>query len=222
MAAATATATAREQLADARLYLCTDARRRQGDLPEFLDAVLGSGVDIVQLRDKGMEAREELDHLAVFADACRRHGKLLAVNDRADVAHAIGSDVLHLGQGDLPVPAARAILGADVLIGRSTHAPAEAEAAAAEPGVDYFCTGPCWPTPTKPGRSAPGLSLVRHTAALKPARPWFAIGGIDASNLDEVLEAGARRIVVVRAITAAEDPGAATAELAKRVRARDL
>ncbi|MGW3571485.1 thiamine phosphate synthase [Streptomyces sp. NPDC000941] len=222
MAAATATATAREQLADARLYLCTDARRRQGDLPEFLDAVLGSGVDIVQLRDKGMEAREELDHLAVFADACRRHGKLLAVNDRADVAHAIGSDVLHLGQGDLPVPAARAILGADVLIGRSTHAPAEAEAAAAEPGVDYFCTGPCWPTPTKPGRSAPGLSLVRHTAALKQAPPWFAIGGIDASNLDEVLEAGARRIVVVRAITAAADPGAATAELAKRVRARDL
>ncbi|MES4905159.1 MULTISPECIES: thiamine phosphate synthase [unclassified Streptomyces] len=217
-----ATTAAREQLADARLYLCTDARRRQGDLPEFLDAVLASGVDIVQLRDKGMEAREELDHLAVFADACRRHGKLLAVNDRADVAHAIGSDVLHLGQGDLPVPAARAILGADVLIGRSTHAPAEAEAAAAEPGVDYFCTGPCWPTPTKPGRPAPGLSLVRHTAALKPALPWFAIGGIDASNLDEVLEAGARRIVVVRAITAADDPGAAAAELAKRVRARDL
>ena len=103
--------TAREQLADARLYLCTDARRRQGDLPEFLDAVLSSGVDIVQLRDKGMEAAEELDHLAVFADACRRHGKLLAVNDRADVAHAIGADVLHLGQGDLPVPAAQAILG---------------------------------------------------------------------------------------------------------------
>ncbi|MER6145620.1 thiamine phosphate synthase [Streptomyces sparsogenes] len=219
MAAAT---TAREQLADARLYLCTDARRRQGDLPEFLDAVLGSGVDIVQLRDKGMEAREELDHLAVFADACRRHGKLLAVNDRADVAHAIGSDVLHLGQGDLPVPAARAILGADVLIGRSTHAPAEAEAAAAEPGVDYFCTGPCWPTPTKPGRPAPGLALVRHTAALRPARPWFAIGGIDAANLDEVLEAGARRIVVVRALTEADDPGAAAAELAKRVRAHAL
>ncbi|GAA2363711.1 thiamine phosphate synthase [Streptomyces cuspidosporus] len=217
-----AATTAREQLADARLYLCTDARRRQGDLPEFLDAVLGSGVDIVQLRDKGMEAREELDHLAVLADACRRHGKLLAVNDRADVAHAIGSDVLHLGQGDLPVPAARAILGADVLIGRSTHAPAEAEAAAAEPGVDYFCTGPCWPTPTKPGRPAPGLSLVRYTAALRTARPWFAIGGIDAANLDEVLEAGARRIVVVRAVTEADDPGAAAAELAKRVRAHAL
>ncbi|QKV95461.1 thiamine phosphate synthase [Streptomyces sp. NA02950] len=210
---------ARERLADARLYLCTDARKRQGDLPEFLDAVLASGVDIVQLRDKGMEAAEELDHLAVFAEACRRHGKLLAVNDRADVAHAIDSDVLHLGQGDLPVPAARAILGRDVLIGRSTHAEAEVDAAVAQPGVDYFCTGPCWPTPTKPGRPAPGLSLVRHTAALRPSRPWFAIGGIDASNLDEVLEAGARRIVVVRAITAADDPAEAAASLAKRVRA---
>ncbi|MFE9002625.1 thiamine phosphate synthase [Streptomyces sp. NPDC007875] len=213
------TATAREQLADARLYLCTDARKRQGDLPEFLDAVLAAGVDIVQLRDKEMEASEEVEHLQVFADACRRHGKLLAVNDRADVAHAIGADVLHLGQGDLPVPAARAILGADVLIGRSTHAEAEVDAAAVQPGVDYFCTGPCWPTPTKPGRHAPGLSLVRHAAALGTERPWFAIGGIDASNLDQVLDAGARRIVVVRAITAADDPAAATAELAKRVRA---
>ncbi|MDX3133623.1 thiamine phosphate synthase, partial [Streptomyces europaeiscabiei] len=136
------------QLADARLYLCTDARKRQGDLPEFLDAVLGGGVDIVQLRDKGMEAGEELEHLQILADACRRHGRLLAVNDRADVAHAIGADVLHLGQGDLPVPAARAVLGADVLIGRSTHAEQEAAAAAVQEGVDYFCTGPCWPTPT--------------------------------------------------------------------------
>lgn len=214
--------TARERLADARLYLCTDARRRQGDLPEFLDAVLAAGVDIVQLRDKGMEAGEELEHLVVFADAARRHGRLLAVNDRADVAHASRSDVLHLGQGDLPVPAARAILGEDVLIGRSTHAEAEVDAAVAEPGVDYFCTGPCWPTPTKPGRYAPGLSLVRYAASLAPARPWFAIGGIDAGNLDEVLDAGARRVVVVRAITEADDPGAATAELARRVRDRGV
>ncbi|MFI6050336.1 thiamine phosphate synthase [Streptomyces violascens] len=212
--------TAREQLADARLYLCTDARKRQGDLPEFLDAVLTAGVDLVQLRDKGMEAAEELEHLAVFADACRRHGKLLSVNDRADVAHAIGADVLHLGQGDLPVPAARAILGDEVLIGRSTHANEEAAAAAAEPGVDYFCTGPCWPTPTKPGRYAPGLDLVRHTASLGTDRPWFAIGGIDAGNLDEVLDAGADRVVVVRAITEADDPAAAAADLAERVRAR--
>ncbi|MFF4419447.1 thiamine phosphate synthase [Streptomyces sp. NPDC001549] len=208
------------QLSDARLYLCTDARKRQGDLPAFLDAVLSSGVDIVQLRDKGMEAGEELEHLHVFAEAARRHGKLLAVNDRADVAHAIGSDVLHLGQGDIPVPAARAILGEQVLIGRSCHAEDEVDAAVAEAGVDYFCTGPCWPTPTKPGRHAPGLDLVRYAASLEQDRPWFAIGGIDGSNLDEVLDAGATRIVVVRALTEATDPGAAAAELAKRVRAR--
>ncbi|GFH35088.1 thiamine phosphate synthase [Streptomyces pacificus] len=208
----------RAALHDARLYLCTDARRRQGDLPEFLDAVLSSGVDIVQLRDKGMEAGEELEHLAVFAEACRRHGKLLAVNDRADVAHASGSDVLHLGQGDLPVPAARAILGGEVLIGRSTHTREEAAAAASETGVDYFCTGPCWPTPTKPGRPAPGLDLVEYTASLAQDRPWFAIGGIDEGNLDEVLQAGARRVVVVRAVTEADDPAAAAARLAGRIR----
>jgi thiamine-phosphate pyrophosphorylase len=214
--------TVRDRLSDARLYLCTDARRRQGDLPEFLDAVLSSGVDVVQLREKTMEAAEELAYLLVFADACRRHGALLAVNDRADVAHAARADVLHLGQGDLPVPAARALLGDGPLIGRSTHAEAEAEAAAVQPGVDYFCTGPCWPTPTKPGRHAPGLGLVRHAAALGTARPWFAIGGIDAGNLDQVLDAGARRIVVVRAITEADDPGAASAALAKRVRERSV
>ncbi|MCX4968819.1 thiamine phosphate synthase [Streptomyces sp. NBC_00654] len=211
--------TPRELLSDARLYLCTDARRRQGDLPAFLDAVLSGGVDIVQLREKGMEAAEELEHLEVFADACRRHGRLLAVNDRADVAHAIGADVLHLGQGDLPVPAARAIIGRDVVIGRSTHAESEVDAAVAAPGVDYFCTGPCWPTPTKPGRYAPGLGLVRYAASLRQPRPWFAIGGIDAGNLDEVLEAGARRVVVVRAITEADDPAGAAAALARRVRA---
>jgi thiamine-phosphate pyrophosphorylase len=211
--------TARARLDEALLYLCTDARTRQGDLPEFLDAVLAAGVDIVQLRDKGIEAAEELAHLEVFAEACARHGRLLAVNDRADVAHAAGADVLHLGQGDLPVPAARAILGEGVLVGRSTHSPAEAGAAAVQDGVDYFCTGPCWPTPTKPGRPAPGLDLVRHTAALGTERPWFAIGGIDLGNLDEVIEAGARRVVVVRALTEAEDPGAAAAEFARRLRA---
>ncbi|MER7761203.1 thiamine phosphate synthase [Streptomyces sp. NPDC097619] len=217
---AAVTADLRARLAGARLYLCTDARKRQGDLPEFLDAVLANGVDVVQLRDKGMEAGEELEHLAVFAEAARRHGRLLAVNDRADVAHAIGSDVLHLGQGDLPVPAARAVLGSAVLIGRSCHAESEVAAAAAEPGVDYFCTGPCWPTPTKPGRHAPGLDLVRYAASLEQDRPWFAIGGIDEGNLDEVLDAGARRVVVVRALTEAADPAAAAASLARRIRAR--
>lgn len=213
------TTAAREQLADARLYLCTDARAGRGDLAEFADAVLGAGVDVIQLRQKGIEAREELAALAVLAAACRRHGKLLAVNDRADVAHAAGADVLHLGQGDLPVPAARAILGERVLIGRSCHAEAEVDAAAREEGADYFCTGPVWPTPTKPGRPAPGLPLVRHAAALPAGRPWFAIGGIDLTNLPDVLAAGARRVVVVRALTEAPDPAAAAAALSKALRA---
>lgn len=206
-------------LSDARLYLCVDARERQGDLPDFLDAVLSNGVDIVQLRQKGIEARHELAALKVFAAACERHGKLLAVNDRADVAWAARSHVLHLGQDDLPVPVARAIVDDGVLIGRSTHDVAQVDAAAAEEGVDYFCVGPCWPTPTKPGRPAPGLELVRHAAALHTDRPWFAIGGIDLSNLDDVIDAGARRVVVVRAITDAADPGAAAMEFVTRLRA---
>jgi thiamine-phosphate pyrophosphorylase len=207
------------RLADARVYLCTDAREREGDLPAFLDAVLGAGVDIVQLRQKGMEARAELAALEVFADACARHGKLLAVNDRADVAYAAGPDILHLGQDDLPVTYARAILGPEILIGRSTHAPGEVTAAAAEPGVDYFCVGPVWPTPTKPGRPAPGLGLLAYAAQLGSFRPWFAIGGIDLDKLDAVLAQGASRVVVVRAITQADDPAAAAAEFARRLRA---
>lgn len=217
----TSSSTAREQMAQARLYLCTDARSGRGDLAAFADAALAGGVDVIQLRDKGIEAREELAALAVLADACRRHGRLLAVNDRADVAHAAGADVLHLGQGDLPVPAARALLGDEVVIGRSCHAEAEVAAAAVEPGADYFCTGPVWPTPTKPGRPAPGLDLVRYAAALGADRPWFAIGGIDAGNVRQVLDAGARRIVVVRAVTEAADPYAAAQELAAAVRSRD-
>ena len=207
----------RPSLSDARLYLCTDGRRDRGDLAEFLDAVLAGGVDIVQLREKGLEAREELALLEVFRDACDRHGRLLAVNDRADVALAARSDVLHLGQDDLPVRVAREILGDGVLIGRSTHSTAEASAAAAEEGVDYFCCGPIWPTPTKPGRHAPGPSLLRHAASLGGDRPWFGIGGIDLGNLDEVMSYGVTRVVVVRAITDADDPGAAAAEFAKRL-----
>ncbi|MFI6596855.1 thiamine phosphate synthase [Nonomuraea sp. NPDC050536] len=205
-------------VSDARLYLCTDGRRERGDLAAFLDAVLSSGVDIVQLREKGLEAREELELLEVFRDACDRHGKLLAVNDRADIAYAARPDVLHLGQDDLPVTVAREILGDNVVIGRSTHSIAEASAAAMEEGVDYFCCGPIWPTPTKPGRPAPGPSLLRHAASLDTDRPWFGIGGIDLDNLDEVRSYGVSRVVVVRAITEAEDPGAAAAEFAKRLR----
>ena len=208
----------RERLAAARLYLCTDGRRRQGDLVSFLDAVLAAGVDIVQLREKGLEAGAELALLEVFAAACQRHGRLLAVNDRADVALAAGADVLHLGQDDLPVPVARQILGPGPLIGRSSHSPAQSAAAAVEDGVDYFCAGPVWTTPTKPGRPATGLPLISRVASLRTARPWFAIGGISLARLDDVLAAGASRVVVVRAITDADDPAAAAAEFASRLR----
>ncbi|WP_156688455.1 thiamine phosphate synthase [Mycobacterium sp. Marseille-P9652] len=213
------------RLGTARLYLCTDARRERGDLAEFVDAALAGGVDIVQLRDKGsageqrfgpLEARGELAACEILADAARRHGALFAVNDRADIARAAGADVLHLGQDDLPLDVAREIVGPDILIGLSSHDPDQVFAAANGP-ADYFCVGPCWPTPTKPGRAAPGLPLVRTAAELAAAqgadKPWFAIGGIDARRLPEVLDAGARRIVVVRAITGADDPRAAALEL---------
>ena len=209
------------RLAEARLYLCTDARREQGDLAQLADAALAGGVDIIQLRDKGspgeqrfgpLEASGELAALEVLADAARRHGALLAVNDRADICRAAGADVLHLGLDDLPLPVAREIVGPSTLIGRSTHTPGQAAAALAE-DVEYFCVGPCWPTPTKPGRAAAGLDLVRSAATLATGKPWFGIGGIDEQRLPQVLAAGARRIVVVRAITAADDPRAAAQRL---------
>jgi thiamine-phosphate pyrophosphorylase len=206
-----------ERLAAARLYLCTGARREQGDLAEFLDAVLAGGVDIVQLREKGLEARAELAYAEVFAAAAARHGALWSVNDRADVALAAGAPVLHLGQDDLPVGVARRVVGEHPLVGLSTHAESEVDAATVADGVDYFCVGPCWPTPTKPGRPAPGLPLVSYAAATGTARPWFAIGGIDLSTVDDVVAAGASRVVVVRALTEADDPEAAARALRARL-----
>ncbi|MFB9699927.1 thiamine phosphate synthase [Rhodococcus aetherivorans] len=212
----------RERLAQARLYLCTDARRDTGDLARFAEEALAGGVDIVQLRDKGsagekkfgpLEAREELAALEVLAAACRRHGALLAVNDRADIALAAGADILHLGQGDLPVRYARQILGEEIVIGRSTGSRAQASLSDIEEGVDYFAHGPVWSTPTKPGRTPAGLEVLREVARSQPQRPWFAIGGIGAERLPEVLAAGATRIAVVRAITAAPNPRAAAAAL---------
>jgi len=212
----------RGRLATARLYLCTDARRDTGDLARFIDEALTGGVDIVQLRDKGsagekkygrLEARDELAALSILADACARHGALLAVNDRADIALAAGADILHLGQGDLPVEHARSILGDDIVIGRSTGTRGQASLADIEEGVDYFASGPVWDTPTKPGRPAAGLSVLREVHKSHPRRPWFAIGGIDLERLPQVLDAGATRIAVVRAITEAADPRAAAAAL---------
>ncbi len=215
----------RTRLDEARLYLCTDARTERGDLADFAEAALAGGVDIVQLRDKSpagapLEARAELDALAVLAEACVRHGALLAVNDRADVALHADADVLHLGQDDLPVDLARRVVGDQMVVGRSTHDVVQTDSAATEPGVDYFCTGPVWTTPTKPGRSAAGLDLVRHAAEHHGhGRPWFAIGGIGPDNLEEALAAGAERVVVVRAITEADDPQAAAEALSARLTA---
>ncbi len=211
---------ARTTFAQARLYLCTDARERQGDLDNFLDAVLAGGVDIVQLRQKGLEARDELRHLESFASAAERHGKLFAVNDRADIARASRAPILHLGQDDLPVPVAREIVGDEPIIGRSTHSPEQFDAALVEGGVDYACAGPTWITPTKPGRPAAGLALIEHASAVatRSSIPWYAIGGIEnLDRLDEVVARGARRVVVVRAITEAEDPGAAARAFAERL-----
>ncbi|MET4166560.1 thiamine-phosphate pyrophosphorylase [Gordonia terrae] len=218
----------RRRLSAARLYLCTDARRERGDLLDFVDAALAGGVDIVQLRDKNspgerefgtLEAREELEILAGLRAVADAHGALLAVNDRADIAALSGADVLHVGQGDLAPSAARRIVGPEVIIGASTHDPDQAAAAIADEDVDYFCVGPCWTTPTKPGRAAAGLDLVSATSEMlsgttQSPKPWFAIGGIDAGRVGEVTALGARRIVVVRAITAAADPAAAARDLA--------
>lgn len=200
----------RSRLSSSRLYLCTPNRP---DLADFAEAALAGGVDVIQLRQKGIEARQELEALQILAAACARHDALLAVNDRADVALAANADVLHLGQDDLPVTWARRILGEEIVIGRSTHDQQQARAAANEPGVDYFCAGPCWPTPTKPDRPAPGLDLVRYIRGLNPERPWFAIGGIDRERIPSLRAAGADRIVVVRAITNAVDPRSAATEL---------
>ncbi|RNL53306.1 thiamine phosphate synthase [Arthrobacter oryzae] len=214
-------------LQTARLYLCTDARRDRGDFESFVDAAFAGGVDIIQLRDKSLEAAEELELLSVLAAVAQRHGQLWAVNDRADVASLSGAPVLHVGQKDLPPGAARSLLGPAAVLGLSTHSPREVDAAIAAaqgPGaLDYFCVGPVWATPTKPGRAAVGLDLVRYAAEADRARdaggpaggimPWFAIGGIDLGNVEQVAAAGARRIVVVRAITDADDPAHAAKSL---------
>lgn len=210
----------RAALAAARLYLCTDARTEQGDLADFLHRAYDGGVDIIQLRDKALEARAEITALETLARVAAEHDKLFAVNDRADIAQLVGADVFHVGQGDLTTAQARALLGAGVVIGRSTHSLGQAREAAEDPGLDYFCVGPLWQTPTKPGRSAVGVDLLGDVRAMldglegeTAAKPWFAIGGIDAERLAHVRAAGGTRVVVVRAITGAADPARAAAEL---------
>lgn len=205
------------RLADARLYLCLGMSGSTATLQAIVEQALAGGVRAVQLREKGLEAQAELAALDIVSNACRGSGALLAVNDRADLAVVAGADLLHLGQGDLPPHLARAIVGPDVLIGVSTHTAVQAAAAAIDPEIDYFCAGPVWATPTKPGRAAVGLDQIRAAAAVAGPKPWFAIGGISAQNVAEVIEAGARRIVVVRAVTEAADPQRAASELLLRL-----
>lgn len=200
----------RARLATARLYLCTDARSEQGDLPAFLAAVLAGGVDIVQLRQKGLEAAEELALLAGFSAAAHAAGALVAVNDRADLAVLADADVLHLGQRDLTPAQARAIVGPDVIVGLSTNTIAEGDAAFADDDIDYYCVGPVWETPTKPGRPAAERGALM-AADQRVGKPWFAIGGIEGP--DRAAAVGAHRIVVVRALTGATDPQLAAEQL---------
>jgi thiamine-phosphate pyrophosphorylase len=192
----------RTRLSEAHLYLVCDTRPGGRELLEVLEAALAGGVDVVQLRDKRL-SDEALAAVAREAVAlCARHEALLIVNDRPPVALAAGADGVHVGQEDMPVSEVRKLVGEELLIGLSTHAPAEIDAAG---GVDYIGVGPVHATPTKPGRPAVGLELVRYAAAHAP-RPFFAIGGLDAGNVDAVLSAGATRVAVVRAIADARDP----------------
>jgi len=211
------------RLRASRLYLCTDARERQGDLGELLAAAFAGGVDVVQIRQKNMTRDAELAALEVARSAAVATQGIVCVNDSPGVAQAFASDMLHLGQTDGPAHQARRSLHAWALVGRSTHTPDQVDQAAADPDVSYFAVGPVHATPTKPDYVPVGLDLVRHAARVAPvgdvrSKPWFAIGGLDADNLDQVLEAGARRVVVVRAITQASDPEAAARVLKDRLR----
>jgi thiamine-phosphate pyrophosphorylase len=180
---------------DNRLYLIAAVRP---DLADFLEAAVRGGVDIVQIREKELADGELLPRLEEARDVTRRLGVPLVVNDRPDLAALCEADFVHVGQDDLPVAAARSF---GVGVGQSTHAPAEIDAA----GADYIGVGPVHATPTKEGRPAVGLELVRCAATLA-RQPWFAIGGIDETNVADVVAAGATRIAVVRAIGDAADP----------------
>lgn len=195
---------------DSRLYLAAPQRLAAGDLASLVPELADAGVDALQLREKDMEAGDVLRAAEPILASCREAGIPFIVNDRPDIAYALGADGVHVGQNDLPVESVRRLLP-DAIVGWSTHARSEVDAAS-EQRVDYFAVGPVYETPTKLGRPSVGLELVGY-AAERAALPWFAIGGIDEKNLEAVMGAGARRIVVVRAITEAADPPAAAARL---------
>jgi thiamine-phosphate pyrophosphorylase len=195
------TSTAADPLAGRRLYLCTGDRP---DLASFVAACIRGGVDLVQLRDKELDARPLLDRARVACQVCRDHGVPFILNDRPDLAMACGADGVHVGQDDVPPAVARRILGREAIVGYSTHAAAELEAAASE-HVDYLSAGPVNATPTKPGRPGTGLGYVRY-AAVRSGRPWFVTGGVTPRTVPAMAAAGASRYVVVRYLTEAEDP----------------
>jgi thiamine-phosphate pyrophosphorylase len=198
-------------LDDARLYFVVEASASD----RLLNEALAGGCDLLQLRDHGASDDELLAAAERFRDACDAHGALFVVNDRPEIALQAGADGVHVGQDDLPVDAVRRLVGPDVLIGISTHAPEQFDAALAS-DADYLSVGPIWATPTKEGRPATGLDYVRYAAA-HATKPWFAIGGIDDQNIAEVVAAGAARAVVVRAIRDADDPRAVASALKSRL-----
>jgi thiamine-phosphate pyrophosphorylase len=207
----------------ARLYLCTDAREKQGDLGSFLQAAFAGGVDIVQIRQKGMKPEAELATLEIARQAALPYQAIVCVNDSAEVAGHFQADMLHLGQTDGPAAKARKHLHRWALLGRSTHAPRQTDKAIKDRNVDYFCVGPVYATSTKPDYPPVGLDLIRYAAQRAPvafitSKPWFAIGGISMDNISDVIAAGARRVCVVRAITQASDPQAAADQLSSRLR----
>jgi thiamine-phosphate pyrophosphorylase len=199
----------RDRLDGARLYLVCAVRPGGRALEDVLGPALAGGVDIVQLRDKRASDAGLLAAAAVARRLCDGAGALLILNDRPDLVTAANADGCHVGQDDMSLEEARALVGPDALVGRSTHSPQDIENALE---ADYIGVGPVHATPTKPGRPAVGLGLVRHAAEHAPM-PFFAIGGIDDSNVGAVVDAGARRIAVVRAIAEATDPQAAAAAL---------
>ena len=203
------------RLGAARLYFVCEPRPHDADPAPLLDAALAGGVGMVELRDKQHGDEGLVGAARPFREAAERHAVPFILNDRPDLVRESGADGVHLGQDDVPVEQARAELGPEHLIGLSTHSPAQVAAAGtAEAGArpDYISVGPVWETPTKAGRPATGLELIEH-AAREAALPWFAIGGIDPSNVGEVVAAGAERIVVVRAIRDADDPAGAARAL---------
>jgi thiamine-phosphate pyrophosphorylase len=201
----------RERLRTARLYFCCEARPGGEDPEPLLRAALNGGVDIVQLREKSLPRREIERAALTFRRLCDTYSALFVVNDDPDLARSCDADGVHVGQGDMAAAAVREAVGPDAIVGLSCHSEEQIAASADQP-VDYTSAGPIWETPTKQGRPAAGLKLISYAAANAP-HPFFAIGGIDASNATQVVEAGARRLCVVRAIRDAADPAAVAERL---------